>query len=118
VKKTGGVFLEVEDFSLPTPFEDLFWEDFIGKKVIAAIRPEAIRISVKEEREAISGKVYSLLPAVADVIVQVKRGNITFTIREMGEVSLEVGDKIYLQLSKDGMIFYDEEKGVLLFPHP
>jgi len=118
VKKKGGVFLEVEDFSLPTPFEDLFWEDFIGKKVIAAIRPEDIRISVKEEREAISGKVYSLLPAGADVIVQAKRGNITFTIREMGEVSLEVGDKIYLQLAKDAMIFYDQEKGTLLFPHP
>jgi multiple sugar transport system ATP-binding protein len=123
VREAGGVFLEAEDFSLSMPFKDfsdenLYGGDLIGKKVIAAIRPEDIHISEKEEKEAISGKVYSILPAGADVTVQVKRGELIFSIRETGEVSLTVGDQTYLQFSIKAMLFYDQEKGTLLSPHP
>jgi multiple sugar transport system ATP-binding protein len=123
VREAGGVFLEAEDFSLSMPFKDFSDENYhaenlIGKEVIAAIRPEDIRISEKEEKSAISGRVYSILPAGADVTVQVKRGDLTFSIREKGEVSLAVGDKTYLQFSIKAMLFYDQEKGTLLFPRP
>ena len=45
-----------------------------NKKVIAAIRPEDIRIYKEAQRDSVSGEIYAILPAGAEVILQVKRG--------------------------------------------
>jgi multiple sugar transport system ATP-binding protein len=85
-------------------------------EVVAAIRPEEIRISGREERESVGGEVYSVLPAGADVIIQVKKGKMILTVRETGEAPFDIGDRVYLRLPLESMIFYDKEKGNLLFP--
>ena len=83
---------------------------------IAAIRPEDIRLFKEAERDLLSGEVYSVLPAGAEVFLQVRWGALLLSIRGVGETSLEVGDPAYLQISGDSMIFYDRERGILLYP--
>ena len=82
----------------------------------AAIRPEDIRISLKEEEASVPGEVYSLLPAGAETIVQVKRKDSIFNIRDVRELSLDIGTTVYLHFSEDSVLFYDQEKGNLLHP--
>jgi multiple sugar transport system ATP-binding protein len=112
ISKEGEIFFEAETFSFVVPF----MKDFCGEPVIAAIRPEEIQVSRIEDQEAISGEVYSVLPAGAEVILQVKRRNITFNIQLMGEPSFEVGEAVYLQLPKNLIIFYHHQTGALLYP--
>ena len=88
----------------------------MGKEVTAAIRPEDIRILPREKGEGLGGEVYSVLPAGAEVILQVKKGNLLFTLRVTGEVSFEMGEKVYLLFPPEAMVFYDREKGNLLYP--
>jgi multiple sugar transport system ATP-binding protein len=101
---------------LPTILPSL--EAPAGNEVIAAIRPEEIRISGSEDRESVRGEVYSVLPAGADVIIQVKKGGSILTVRETGEAALDIGDSVYLRLPLESMVFYDKEKGNLLYPPP
>jgi ABC-type sugar transport system ATPase subunit len=84
--------------------------------VTAAIRPEDIRIVSREKGEGLGGEVYSVLPAGAEVVLQVKKGTLLFTVRVMGEVSFEMGEKVDLQIPPEAMVFYDQEKGTLLYP--
>jgi multiple sugar transport system ATP-binding protein len=112
ISREGEIFFEAETFSFMAPFLKVF----CGASVIAAIRPEDIRVSRVKDKEAIDGEVYSVLPAGAEVILQVKRANVTFNIRLMGEPSFEVGEEIYLQLPKDLVIFYHHQTRRLLYP--
>ena len=111
-RESGETFFKSEALSLPAPPV----ADLTGKELIAAIRPEDIRIAVKEEKDSIPAEVYSVLPAGAEVILQVKKGNAIFNIRVMGEVSWGMGERVYLQLPLDSMIFYEKESGSLLYP--
>jgi len=111
-REEGSLVFRNEDLVLPAPPE----EDLAGKEVTAAIRPEDIRVLAPEEGKGPGGEVYSILPAGAEVILQVKKGNLLFTIRVMGEVSFEMGEKVFLQLPLEAMVFYDKEKGTLLYP--
>jgi len=111
-REEGSLVFRNEDLVLPAPPE----EDLAGKEVTAAIRPEDIRVLPVEEDEGLGGEVYSVLPAGAEVILQVKRGNLLFTIRVMGEVAFEMGEKVFLHFPLDAMVFYDKERGNLLYP--
>jgi multiple sugar transport system ATP-binding protein len=112
LREKGKVLFQSETLSLQIPS----MEGLKGKELIAAIRPEDIRVSEKEEKDTIPGEVYSVLPAGAEVILQIKKGNIIFNTREMGEVPWEMGDRVYLHLPFDSMIFYEKESGTLLYP--
>jgi multiple sugar transport system ATP-binding protein len=111
-REEGGFVFRNEDLVLPAPPE----EDLAGKEVTAAIRPEDIRVLAREEGKGPGGEVYSVLPAGAEVILQVKKGNLLFTIRVIGEISFEMGEKVFLQFPLEAMVFYDKEKGNLLYP--
>ena len=91
--------------------------DRAGKAAVAAIRPEDIRVSVKEEKGSFTGEVYSVLPAGAEVILQVKKGSLILTIREMGQTPFDMGDKVYLYFLPESVTLYDEGSGELLYPH-
>ena len=112
VKKTNGAFFEGGSLVIPTPF----LEDCINRKVVAALRPEDIRISTQYQTDSVSARVYAILPAGAEVILQVMTGDLTLSIREMGETSLDVGDEVHLLFSLESMLLYDQESEVLLYP--
>ena len=111
-REGGDLVFRNESLILPAPPE----EGLAGKEVTAAIRPEDIRILPREKGEGLGGEVYSVLPAGAEVILQVKKGNLLFTIRVMGEVSFEMGETVYLLFPPEAMVFYDQETGNLLYP--
>jgi multiple sugar transport system ATP-binding protein len=111
-REAGNLVFRNESLVLPAPPE----ESLAGKEVTAAIRPEDIRILAREKGEGLGGEVYSVLPAGAEVILQVKKGSLLFTIRVMGEVPFEMGEKVDLQIPPEAMVFYDREKGNLLYP--
>jgi multiple sugar transport system ATP-binding protein len=112
LRRNGAVFFQNDTLQFAVPLRT----DWVGKKVIAAIRPEDIRIFSQEERESMAGEVYSLLPAGAELIIQAKKGNLIFNVRKMGEASWEMGEMIYLQLPVESIIFYDGESGALIYP--
>ncbi len=111
-QKSGETRFMSEALNLPAPPIS----DLTGKQLIAAIRPEDIRVSAREEKDGIPAEVYSVLPAGAEVILQVKKGTSIFNIRVMGEVSWDMGERVYLQFPIDSMIFYEKESGSLLYP--
>jgi multiple sugar transport system ATP-binding protein len=112
IKRPEGVFLESEALSIPASS----LKAFISRRVVAAIRPEDIRICKKRQENSVPAEIYAILPAGADVILQVKRENLTLSIREMGETSLEVGDQVHLLFSVESVLFYDQEDRILLYP--
>jgi len=65
-----------------------------------------------------AGKVYSVLPAGADVILQVRKGDLILTIRETRETTFDMGDRIHVRLPIESMLLYDKEGGNLLYPPP
>ena len=111
-EEKGEVFFRNESLTLPAPPEGVP----AGKELVAAIRPEDIRVSAQGEKGGIPGEVYSVLPAGAEVILQVKKGNLLFNIRRMGEVPWGMGEEVYLHFPLDSILFYDREKGTLLYP--
>ena len=111
-QESGGTCFKSQALILPAPP----LADLTGKELIAAIRPEDIRVSAGEEKDSIPVEVYSVLPAGAEVILQVKKGTSIFNIRVMGEVSWDMGERVYLQFPFDSMIFYEKESGSLLYP--
>jgi len=112
VKKREGVFFEGGPLVIPTPF----MEDCINRKVVGALRPEDIRISAEAQASSVSAGIYAILPAGSEVILQVRTGDFTLSIREMGETSLDVGDEVHLLFSPQSILLYDQESGVLLHP--
>jgi multiple sugar transport system ATP-binding protein len=112
VQENGGIFFQNDTLQFAVPPR----REWAGKKVIAAIRPEDIRILAQEEKGSLAGEVYSILPAGAEVIIQAKKDNLIFNIRKMGESSLEMGGKVSLQLPFESIIFYDGENGALMVP--
>ncbi len=111
-QEKGEIFFRNESLILPAPSEGIL----SGKELVAAIRPEDIRVSAQEGKSSIVGEVYSVLPAGAEVILQVKKGNLLFNIRRMGEVPWTMGDRVCLHFPIDSILFYDREKGNLLYP--
>jgi multiple sugar transport system ATP-binding protein len=112
VKKPDGIFFQGGPLVIPTPS----LKDCIERRVVAAIRPEDIRICKEAQGESVSGEIYTILPAGAEVILQVKRGDLTLSIREMGETSLDLGDQVHLLFSLESILLYDQENGTLLHP--
>ena len=109
---TEGVFFKGDPFVMPTPF----LKDWVNRRVVAAIRPEDIRIQKEAQENSVPGEIYAILPAGSEVILQIKRGDLTLSVRQMGETSLEVGDQIHLLFSVESVLFYDQEDRTLLTP--
>jgi multiple sugar transport system ATP-binding protein len=112
VKKTEGVFFEGTALVIPIPSLG----DCINRKVVGALRPEDIRICTEAQAGSVSARIYAILPAGSEVILQARTGDLTLSIREMGETSLDVGDEVHLLFSLESMLLYDQESGALLYP--
>ncbi len=83
-----------------------------GRKVTAAIRPEDIRF-VANDREGEEAVIDSVLPAGADVIVQVRKGSCRLTVKAAGDFAGDVGDPVYLFIPPEAVHLYEKETGRL-----
>jgi multiple sugar transport system ATP-binding protein len=110
--KNGQTFFTSEAVRIPAPP----LTKWVGQEVVAAIRPEDIQMAPSPSPSCFSADVYSVLPAGAEVVIQVKSAGALFHIRRMGEVALDMEDKVHLELPFESMLFYDSHQGGLLYP--
>jgi multiple sugar transport system ATP-binding protein len=118
VRKDEGVFFAGDAFSLPAPA----LAAHVGAEVTAAVRPEEIRIEpgesgalvLGEGGAAVPGEVYAVLPAGAETIVQVRREGRVFNVRVMGDISLDVGERVCMHFLPEAAVFFHRESGNLI----
>ena len=108
VRRDGKSWLETDDFRLPaswTPSQD---------RVIVAARPEDVTILLEPDADAVEFKVYAVLPAGPETLVEVRRQNRTLTIREARQIDLKMDQAVWLKIEPSVVNLYDETSGILL----
>jgi multiple sugar transport system ATP-binding protein len=82
--------------------------------VVVAVRPEDIQLSFQPELHAQQFKAYSVLPAGSETIVNVRRDNLSLTVKETRDVEIEMDCAIWLTFDPDKLNLYDKTTGRLL----
>jgi ABC-type sugar transport system ATPase subunit len=59
----------------------------------------------------VPGEAYAVLPAGSETIVQVRREGRIFNVRVMGEISLDVGERVSLQFVPETVSYFHREGG-------
>lgn len=77
--------------------------------VVAAIRPEDIKLSFTPSPDAIECMVYSVLPAGSEVIVNVKRGDLMLTIKETRAVNVDMDRCVWLTFDAKTINLFDKQ---------
>ncbi len=83
-------------------------------KVVLAIRPEDIAISLAPVPGGVEFSAYSILPSGADSTIVAKSGETEITIRVPGISKIRMDDKIWLKFDTDMINLYDKESGNLI----
>jgi ABC-type sugar transport system ATPase subunit len=104
----GKVWLENEDFRIPVS-----WGPSRNSVVVAA-KPEDITLSLRPAEDAVAFEVSVIHPTGPDLIVQVKRGDLTLVVRETRNFDLAVGQTVWAKFDAAAINLYDETSGVLL----
>jgi multiple sugar transport system ATP-binding protein len=84
--------------------------------VVAAIRPEDVRISLEPDPKGVEFKVYSALPAGSEVIVNAYCGATSLVIRETRDIDIEMDRAIWLAFDTKKVNLYDKLTGNLISP--
>jgi multiple sugar transport system ATP-binding protein len=82
--------------------------------VVVGFRPEDIKISTKQTKEAVEFLAYSVLPAGADTTLIARKDDLELTIKEMGISKIKMDEKIWLSFEPDTLNLYDKESGNLI----
>ena len=82
--------------------------------VVAAMRPEDIRIALEPDPNGVEFKVYSVLPAGSEVIVNAYRGATSVVIRETRDINIEMDSAIWLTFDTKKINLYDKQTGNLI----
>ncbi len=85
-------------------------------RVMAAIRPEDVRISLTPDPRALEYKVYAVLPSGPELFVQAKRGEQSLVIRELRQMTLSMDQSVWITFNETAVNLYDEKSGRLLAP--
>lgn len=84
-------------YRLPLPFD----------RVMVGIRPESISISLEPAPGAVEFRVYSVLPAGAEQIVNARREHVSLTLRETRPLRIEPDHPIWLSFTPATFNLYD-----------
>lgn len=106
----GESWLKMDEFKL-----QLHWPVPEGK-VIAAIRPEDVCISLTSEPQTLEYKVYAVLPSGPELFIQARRGHQTLVIREMRQLNLSMDQSVWINFNETATNLYDEKSGRLIAP--
>lgn len=82
--------------------------------VIAAFRPEDIRISLEPLPQAIEFKTYAVLPAGSEVMVTAKRGDLALVVKETRDIEIEMDRRIWLTFDSRKLNLYEKASGELI----
>jgi multiple sugar transport system ATP-binding protein len=84
--------------------------------VVAGIRPEDIRIALEPDPNGVEFKVYSVLPAGSEIIVNAHLGATSVVIRETRDINIEMDRPIWLAFDPKRINLYDKQTGNLITP--
>ncbi len=82
--------------------------------VVAAFRPEDIRISLEPLPQAIEFKTYAVLPAGSEIMVTAKRGDLTVVVKETRDIEIEMDRSVWLTFDTKKLNLYDKASGDLI----
>lgn len=82
--------------------------------VVAAIRPEDIRISLEKVPNASEFTTYSVLPAGSEIIVNARCGDATLVIKETRDIEIEMDRAVWLTFDTKKINLYDKATGNLI----
>jgi len=104
----GQCWLEADDLKIPGPAVEHEGD------VIAAVRPEDIRIHLEPEAEALAFQIYSVLPSGPELFVQVRRNDRTLIIRETNQLDLKMDQQVWIKIDPESINLYDRTTGLLI----
>jgi multiple sugar transport system ATP-binding protein len=84
--------------------------------VVAAIRPEDVRISLEPDPKGVEFKAYSVLPAGSEIVVNAYCGATSLVIRETRDIDIEMDRSIWLAFDTKKINLYDKQTGNLISP--
>ncbi|MBI5301714.1 MAG: ABC transporter ATP-binding protein [Chloroflexi bacterium] len=82
--------------------------------VVAAIRPEDIRISLEKIPDAAEFTTYAVLPAGSEIIVNAQCGDTTIVIKETRDIEIEMDRAVWLTFDAKKINLYDKATGNLI----
>ncbi|NNG01539.1 MAG: ABC transporter ATP-binding protein [Desulfobacteraceae bacterium] len=80
-------------------------------KVLAAVRPENIRIHPAAVPGAVEFKIYSVLPAGPETFYDLKRDTTRLMVRDVNARNLEMDQTVWIEFDIGTINYYDEENG-------
>ncbi len=87
-------------------------KELINKKLILAIRPENIELSMAERENWLHLLVKSIQPTGPNTIIQAQVGGSVFTILQPGFITLELNKSLWINFEPKDMHFFDIDTGL------
>ena len=106
----GKDIVQIEDFTISV----MPVNRNVTRKVVVAIRPDDITISMQPVNGGTEFTAYSVLPAGADTTIMAKRGKIELNVKEMGISKVRMDEKIWLKFDPTTLNLYDKESGSII----
>ncbi|MCD6160459.1 MAG: sugar ABC transporter ATP-binding protein [Thermotogae bacterium] len=108
----GDFYLQDEGFKFKTlPQRKEILSNLVEKKLKLGIRPEHIRLSLKETENSIPAEVYVLEPLGREVIYNIKIGNNILKVLTEERMDLKPGDRIFMDFDRNRYHLFDAETG-------
>ncbi len=108
--RDGHLVTESSLGKLAIPFNHVHSGD-----IVISAYPEDIQIHTEKVDEAVGCKVYSVLPAGSETLVQLALNDNTIILAKyMGERDFIIGSEVWISFSSNKLNVYDKETGVLL----
>jgi ABC-type sugar transport system ATPase subunit len=104
----GGGTVSCGCFSLPADTRHA------PSRVVVAIRPEDISVSMTPIPAAVEFTAYSVLPSGADSTIVAKKDDKEITIRVPGISKIRMDDKVWLKFNCEMINLYDKDSGNLV----
>lgn len=83
--------------------------------VTLAVRPEHIYIHTEQEPDAIECKVYSVMPAGSETLIQLRVKNSFITAKVIGQVEYGTDQKVWVSFARDKINVFDRKSGRDIF---
>jgi len=108
----GDFYLQDEGFKFKTlPQRKEILANLVEKKLKLGIRPEHIKLSLKETENSIPAEVYVLEPLGREVIYNIKIGNNILKVLTEERMDLKPGDRIFMDFDRNRYHLFDAETG-------